>query len=205
MLSLRSWPGATSQTTGVSLPPNTSVQPLVLRFVFRLVGRATPERFDDPAFLDLVERAGGGVASHATTTLIAVGESVRAIAGASAMLGLIASLDARLAALAAVSAIPVLVVARLDGIDSARTWSGDTVESRLRGYLGQVLRDPAAGGELRALGLTGHLLDRLAALFAGRVAALANSRAVLVIVGSSSPLSRPALRSLPSPWSSAMQ
>jgi len=152
--------------------PHVWVGPAAQRHVLALLASTDPARFDDPAFLDLQQRATAGVAAKAGTTLFTLGEALRALVGAASIIGLLAVLDTRLVLLAVVGSIPVLVLTRLDGRDAESLWTGDSVEGRMRGYLGQLLRDPAPGPELRALDLAPTLIDRLAGLFSQRVAAL---------------------------------
>lgn len=149
--------------------PNVWVAPALTAYVLRLIADTDPADFDDPAVLDLQQRAGSGVAAQASNLMFTLGEAVRSMAGCASLAGLLAVLDVRLIMIVALAAVPVFVLTRRDGRDRESLWTGDTVDGRMRGYLSQLLRDPAAGPELRELALAPTLLDRLAGLFADRV------------------------------------
>lgn len=128
--------------------------------------------FDQPAWYDRATRATRDLAwrpFNVSWSVVSLTGSSVALLG---LLGLLATLTPLLVLFALLAVAPSAVLQRRVNADLYRFWTDTTTSDRQRQYLRDLLSQPQTAKEVRAFGLSRHLLDRHSDVTRRRVSVL---------------------------------
>jgi ABC-type multidrug transport system fused ATPase/permease subunit len=128
--------------------------------------------FDDPEWHDRAARATLNVSWRPASMAYAVTNVAGSLVTMAGMLVLLVPLSPWLAGLTLASVVPPALAQRRLSRHTYEFWHRSTAAERHRQYLRDLLSLPATAMEVRAFGLTGHLLDRHARVTGERVTGL---------------------------------
>ncbi len=146
--------------------------------------------FDDPEWHDRAARAARNVSWRPASMAYAVTNVAGSLVTMAGMLALLVPLSPWLACLTLASVVPPALAQRRMSRHTYDFWHRTTADERHRHYLRDLLSLPATAMEVRAFGLTGHLLRRHADVTGDRVRALrrlhARADSLLVLTATAS-------------------